>query len=300
MVSALCIGFLQSIHAKSQQKHKGIGGISGLRISHVPAFKARIGCHAWATLYSAAMPGLGTGEANLSKRRPETYFEGARFNKRQDVNMKAITLTILLGATAAAMAQSNFIANLTSSESPSITGAAAFTLNGTAVNFTLSLTQEDVVPESAQLVGPQSTFEFDLGEPFITIHSPGPWPNGYDGSTAFFGSFTLPDELEDDFVAGRTTLELLGSRMGDFRGPVLPAQTPQIAAFTRNGSMVQLSFTAEPPYQYTIEYSASLGNSNRLSFTNVSALSQTFETVISDPITNSARFYRVRRDLCCQ
>jgi hypothetical protein len=168
------------------------------------------------------------------------------------------------------------------------------------VNFTLSFTLEDVVPTTAQLVGPESTFVFDLGMPFVTIHSPGPWPNGYDGNTAFFGSFTLPDELNEDFVAGRTILELLGSRMGDFRGPVVPAPAPKIAAFMRNGPTLQMSFIAEPPYQYTIEYSTSLDTPNGLGFTNVSALSQTFETIISDTITNSARFYRVRRDLCCE
>ena len=125
--------------------------------------------------------------------------------------MKAINLSILFGAVTMATAQTNFTAQLTIADDPSITGVAAFALEGSSVGFTISITLEDVVPTTAQLVGtdPQSVFTFDLGAPHVVVHSPGPWPNGYDGSTAFFGTFTLPDSLRDDFLAERTILELL-------------------------------------------------------------------------------------------
>lgn len=214
--------------------------------------------------------------------------------------MKTIYLSLFLGAAVCAPAQSTFKAVLTTPGNPVITGAAAFILEGTAVSFTISFNLENVMPTLAQLVGPQSSFTFDLGTPFVVVHSPGPWPNGYDGSTAFFGAFTLPDNLREDFVAGRTTLQLPGSRHGDFSGPVLPASPPQIASFSRQGPGFRFSFLAEPPYRYTVEHLSSM-EANPLIFTNVSALSQTFEAVVIDPsIGTGARFYRIRRDLCCQ
>jgi hypothetical protein len=168
------------------------------------------------------------------------------------------------------------------------------------VQFTISLTLEDLVPTTARLVGPQSTFEFDLGPPYVAVQSPGPWPNGYDGSTAFFGTFQIPEGMREDLVAGRTLLELLDPRAGDFSGPVLPAALPAIARFSHQGSKMQIRFWAEPPYHYTVERSATLGATNSFALTNVTALSQPFEAVVTDGTSASTHFYRVRRELCCQ
>ena len=182
-----------------------------------------------------------------------------------------------------------------------ISGAAAFALSGSTVSFTISLGEENIVPTTAQLVGPQSVFTFDLGTPFIVVHSPGPWPNGYDGSTAFFGTFVVPAGMLEDFVAERTTLQLMGSRVGDFSGTVLSAPLPQLGSISRQGSSLQIRFAAEPPYQYTVEYAETVGTTTTIGFTNVSALSQKFEAVVTDSTSGTdARFYRIRRELYCQ
>ena len=186
-------------------------------------------------------------------------------------------------------------------ENSFITGAAAFALNGTNVSFTISLGLENIVPATARLVGTQSVSTFDLGTPFIVVHSPGPWPNGYDGSTAFFGTFAVTAGMLEDLVAERTTLQLLGSRVGDFSGTVLSAPLPQLGSISRQGSSLQIRFAAEPPYQYTVEHAETVGTTNTIGFTNVSALSQKFEAVVTDSTSGTdARFYRIRRELCCQ
>ncbi len=168
------------------------------------------------------------------------------------------------------------------------------------MNFTISFTLEDVVPTNAVIVGPESGFAFDLGQAFIVFHSPGPWPNGYDGSTAFFGSFELPSNLREDLAAGRTTLQLTGSSKGDFSGPILAALPPQIATLNFQGINFQLQFMAQAPYQYTVEYSESLGGTYSGELTAIPALSQTFEAVVTDSSMGvQTRFYRVRRELCC-
>jgi hypothetical protein len=218
--------------------------------------------------------------------------------------MKTLSFLVLLLGTAVATFAQTFRATLApvtpTPDNSWITGAAAFALSGPTVSFTISLGLEDVVPTIALLNGPQSTFTFDLGPPFNTIHSPGPWPNGYDGSTAFFGSFVMPDQLREDFLAGRTTLHLFGSRVGDFSGPVLPALAPQIGQISQQSSSLQIQFRAEAPYQYTVEYMESLGTTNTVILERVPALSQTFEAVVTDSVTaNGARFYRIRRELCC-
>jgi hypothetical protein len=220
--------------------------------------------------------------------------------------MKAISLIISLlgGSLAAAVAQNSFRATLTpvvpTPENSWITGTAGFALNGNSVNFTISFGLEDIVPMAAHLTGPDSELAFDLGPPFITLHSPGPWPHGYDGSTAFFGSFVVSDQLRDDLMAGHATLHLLRTRVGDFSGAVLPASPPQIAQLSRQGSELQVHFRAEAPYQYTVESIESFGTTNTLSLEKVLALSQTFDVVVTNSINaNGARFYRIRRELCC-
>jgi len=215
------------------------------------------------------------------------------------------SLVILFGIVAGSAAQNNFRATLTpvvpTPENSFITGAAAFALNGTNVSFTISVGLENIVPTTAQLVGPQSVSTFDLGTPFIVVHSPGPWPNGYDGSTAFFGTFAVPAGMLNDLVAERTTLQLLGSRVGDFSGTVLSAPLPQLGSISRQGSSLQIRFAAEPPYRYTVEHAETVGTTNTIGLTNVSALSQKFEAVVTDSTSvTDARFYRIRRELCCQ
>ncbi len=207
----------------------------------------------------------------------------------------------LISAACTAAGQTAFRAELTSTSNPDVTGVAAFTFNPTTstVSFTIAIRMEQVVPTTARLIAPQGTFEFDLGTPLIVVHSPGPWPAGYDGATAFFGSFQLPTELRADFVAGQVVLELLNSRLGDFRGTVARASAPTIAQSSRPGSTMKMVFQAEAPYQYTVEYFNGLADTNTVALTNVTALSQPFEATVSDPASAPARFYRLRRSLCC-
>jgi hypothetical protein len=111
----------------------------------------------------------------------------------------------------------------------------------------------------------------------------------------------LPDSLRDDFVAGRTTLLLLGGQLGDRSGAVWPASPPLIKGLDRQGSSFGIHFTAEAPYRYTVEYTESLGVGNWSELGQVAAVSQTFEAVVTDSTTSgAARFYRIRRTLCCQ
>ena len=214
--------------------------------------------------------------------------------------MKSIPFLILLGVAITGTSQTSFRAALNTSPSSEITGAAGFTLDGSTARFTISINRERIVPASAQLIGPRATLTFGLGNPFVIVHSPGPWPNGYDGSTAFFGPFDLPPDLQSDFRAGLTILELRTSEVGDLRGQVLPDPGPQLTTLGKQGAELRLGFVAQPPYRYTVEVSSDLGMSSASSLTNVSALSQTFSVVVTEPITATGeRFYRIRRVLCC-
>lgn len=144
------------------------------------------------------------------------------------------SLLLVLSIVLSADAQGTFRSSLTpvapTPENSWIPATAEFSLDGSSVGFVISFGLESVVPTSAHLGGAGADFVFDLGSPQIAIHSPGPWPNGYDGATAFYGSFTLPDTLRDDFLAGSATLQLLGSVAGDFSGAVLPVPEPSSLA----------------------------------------------------------------------
>ena len=212
---------------------------------------------------------------------------------------RIISFIGLLGMVVSATAQSTFVASLAplspTPENSGIPASAEFSLAGSAVKFSIRFGREFIIPTSARL----GQFAFDLGTPLIVIHSPGPWPDGYDGSTTFFGSFVLPDPVRADLVAGRANLFLPGSSVGDFSGAVLPALVarPVIAGLDRQGTLLRFHFTAESPYRYTVEYAESVGKPLWLALTNILAETQTVEAVVTDSVTNGpARFYRIRKD----
>lgn len=118
-----------------------------------------------------------------------------------------------------------------------------FSLDGASTGFMISFALEGVVPTAARLVGLSTDFLFDLGPAHIAFHSPGPWPNGYDGATLFYGSFLLPDALRDDFTGGRTTLLLTGSVLGDFQGAVVPVPEPSSILLLAGGVATVFSFS---------------------------------------------------------
>jgi hypothetical protein len=232
--------------------------------------------------------------------------------KEKGSRMKTISslIILLLGTVVAATAQSNFRASLapTEPENSWIPASAAFSLDGPSASFTISLGYElsgAAPPTTARLGGTNAEFTFELVTPSIVVHFPLPWPSepwpfDYGPSTSFGGSFLLPDNLREDFIAGRTTLLLLGGQVGDFSGAVLPVSPPLIKGLDRQGSSFGIHFTAEPPYQYTVEYTESLRVTNWSELGKVGAASRTFEAVVTDSVTNgAARFYRIRRELCC-
>jgi hypothetical protein len=220
------------------------------------------------------------------------------------------SLILLVGTVATAPGQSNFRASLTSagSENSWMPASAAFSLDGPAASFTISLGYElsgPAAPTTARLTGPVAELAFELRSPSIAIHfplpwPPQPWPVDYGPSTSFSGSFLLPDDLRGDFVAGRTTLLLLGGQVNGFSGAVLPASPPRITGLHWEGASLEIHFVATPPYQYTIEYTEALELANWSSLGTVGAASQSFEAVVTDSVpSGAARFYRIRRELCC-
>src|SRR5947208_1164222 len=147
-----------------------------------------------------------------------------------------------------ATAQSTFRASLApvvpAPENYYIPASAAFSLDGPSASFVISLGVElsaATAPTNAWLTGRTGEFTFDLSTPSIVVHSPLPWPPepwqyDYSGSTAFYGSVLLPDNLREDLVAGRTALLLLGGTAGNFKGTVVPASRPLIKGLDRQGS----------------------------------------------------------------
>jgi hypothetical protein len=98
------------------------------------------------------------------------------------------------------------------------------------VNFVIRFGVENVFPDRALIFADKEEFPFDLGEGLVIIHSPGPWPNGYDGATQYKGSFLLADDFIDDFRMAQSTLRLEGSDFGDFSGSIVPVPEPSTAA----------------------------------------------------------------------
>ena len=214
-------------------------------------------------------------------------------------------MKILLGLLAAVVtsaAQNNFIASLdlvrnAPSDGAGFPARAEFSLDASTVKFTIRFGAEGVIPTAARLLGSRE-FSFELGAPMIVIHSPGPWPDGFDGSTTFSGTFTLPDNLREDLSRSIVRVFLLGSALGDFEGAVLPYEItrPTIGAVERAGSSLRFHFVAEPSYEYALEATASLDKSGWSSITNFVAEGQPAEAVVTDTIADAtARFYRIRK-----
>jgi hypothetical protein len=61
---------------------------------------------------------------------------------------------------------------------------------------------------------------------------------------------------------------------------------------------LRFNFTGEPPYDYFVEYTQSLPAQSWLSLTNFRAKIGTIQALVSDPVTHSARFYRIRKEPC--
>jgi hypothetical protein len=98
------------------------------------------------------------------------------------------------------------------------------------VEFLIRFGVEGVDSARTLIFADNEEFPFDLGEGLDIIHSPGPWPNGYDGATQYTGSFALADSFIDDFRMGQSTLRLEGSDFGDFRGLIVQVPEPSTAA----------------------------------------------------------------------
>jgi hypothetical protein len=84
-------------------------------------------------------------------------------------------------------------------------------------------------------------------------------------------------------------------------GPDIPENEraqPTITSFQREGSIVHLSFTAFPPYDYAVQFASTLSSSNWQTLTNFRAKLSSFEAIASDTVTNGVRFYRLRKVPC--
>jgi hypothetical protein len=98
------------------------------------------------------------------------------------------------------------------------------------VEFVIRFGVENVYPARACIFVDNEEFPFDLGEGLVIIHSPGPWPNGYDGATQYKGSFLLADDFIDGFRMEQSTLRLEGSDFGDFTGSIVQVPEPSTTA----------------------------------------------------------------------
>src|SRR2546425_11210554 len=96
----------------------------------------------------------------------------------------AIILAVILAALLTTQAQSTLSSSLSpinpTPENSWFRATGEFSLDGTSTSFAVTFGLEAVIPSLARLVGTSSDFTFDLGSAHIAIHSPGPWPNGYD------------------------------------------------------------------------------------------------------------------------
>jgi hypothetical protein len=153
-----------------------------------------------------------------------------------------IALTVLLASVLTARTQGSFTSSLSpivpTPDNSWIRGTGDFSLDGASADFFITFDLEGVIPTTARLVGTRSDFLFDLGTPHIAIHYPG----GGGGATEFWGSFSLPDVLHDDFVGGRTTLLLTGSLLGDFQGAVVSVPEPSSTSLFLGGLATTFCF----------------------------------------------------------
>ncbi len=89
-----------------------------------------------------------------------------------------------------------------------LTGTASFLLSGNTLTFEIDIRLEGNYGSTAQIVGRSSLFAFDLGSPEIFLHSPGPWPNGYDGATVYRGTVEITEREIRLLLSGQSVLRL--------------------------------------------------------------------------------------------
>src|SRR6266487_2324225 len=105
----------------------------------------------------------------------------------------AIALAALLASLLTVRSQGTFSSSLSpivpTPDNSWFRATGEFSLDGASTGFTITFGLEGVIPTTARLVGTSGDLIFDLGPSHIAVHSPGPWPDGYDGATLFYGSF---------------------------------------------------------------------------------------------------------------
>ncbi len=74
---------------------------------------------------------------------------------------------------------------------------------------------------------------------------------------------------------------------------------PRIDGFQVANGQFSLRFSAEPPYDYVVEFRNSLSSGNWAALTNFTAKIAAFEATASDSLSASPqRFYRVTKTPC--
>ena len=74
---------------------------------------------------------------------------------------------------------------------------------------------------------------------------------------------------------------------------------PRIDGFQLANGQFSLRFSAEPPYDYVVEFRDSLSSGNWAALTNFTAKVAAFEATASDSLSASPqRFYRVTKTPC--
>jgi hypothetical protein len=78
----------------------------------------------------------------------------------------------------------------------------------------------------------------------------------------------------------------------------LVASAPRIETVERQGNLLRFNFTGEPPYIYYVEHTEALPAQSWVTLTNFVAKIGTIQALVTDPMTNRARFYRIRKEPC--